>query len=219
MRTVIFAVVALALLAVGAIGGFFYGQTVGQAQANEIRSNFLASRGIGQGGAAGAQGGAAGGQSGATGGQGGFAGGFAGQGGQGRGTFGSIKDVAGNTINLSTANAAVKVTVTDQTQIQRTVQQPVQLSELQSGESIVVTGDQDSQGNITARSISIVPQGAFGGRQGAGANATPGANVTPGASGQGSGGNRGGGGRAGANSTPGAAGAQGGAAPQPTPAR
>ncbi|MFN8484906.1 MAG: DUF5666 domain-containing protein [Anaerolineae bacterium] len=216
MRTVIFAIVALALLAIGAVGGFFYGQTVGQAQANDIRNNFLASRGInagGQGGAA--QAGGVGGQAGQT----GQGGGFAGQGGQGRGTFGSIKDVAGNTINLSTANAAVKVTVTDQTQIQRTVQQPMQLSELQSGENVVVTGDQDSQGNITARSINIVPQGAFGGRQGAGASGTPGANATPAAGGQGGqGGNRGGG-RPGANGTPGAAGGQGGAAPQPTQTR
>ncbi|MFN8474164.1 MAG: hypothetical protein U0822_18370 [Anaerolineae bacterium] len=209
MRTVIFAVVALALLAVGAVGGFFYGQTVGQAQANEIRNNFLQSRGIGQGGQGGAQGGGFGG---ANGGQ---AGGFAGQNGQGRGTFGSIKDVSGNTIDLSTANAAVKVTVTDQTQIQRTVQEPVKVGDLQSGENIVVTGDQDSQGNITARSINIVPQGAFGGRQGAGPNATPGAAGAQ----SGQGGNRGGGGRQGANATPGAAGAQGGQAPQPTPTR
>ena len=171
MRTVIMAVAALVLLGIGAAGGFFYGQTVGQAQANEIRTNFLQSRGISQGGnGAAAQ---AGGFGGANGGQ---AGGFAGQGGQGRGTFGAIKDVSGNTINLSTANAAVKVTVTDQTTIQRTVQQPIKISDLQSGENIVVTGDQDSQGNITARSINIVPQGGgFGGQRGANASGAPGA--------------------------------------------
>ena len=108
--------------------------------------------------AAGAAGAAA---SGAAGGQGAAAfGGFGG----GQGTFGSVKSVEGNTIELSTAQAAVKVTVNDQTTVQQTVPQAVPLNQLQPGTNVMVVGDRDAQGNMTARSINVLPQGTPGRR-------------------------------------------------------
>ncbi len=160
MRALMYSLLALCLLAVGAVGGYFYGLTVGQTQATAIRDNFLQSRGIGAGanGAAGAAGAAA---SGAAGGQGAAAfGGFGG----GQGTFGSVKSVEGNTIELSTAQAAVKVTVNDQTTVQQTVPQAVPLNQLQPGTNVMVVGDRDAQGNMTARSINVLPQGTPGRR-------------------------------------------------------
>ncbi len=112
MRALMYSLLAVVLLAVGAVGGYFYGLTVGQTQAATVRDNFLQSRGIGAGttGAGGAAGGTA---NGAAGGQAAF-GGFGG----GQGTFGSVKSVTGNTIELSTAQSALKVTVNDQTTVQ-----------------------------------------------------------------------------------------------------
>lgn len=222
MRTIIYSLVALVLLGVGATGGYFYGLTIGQTQAATVRNAFFQDRGITQGGTAtggAATGGAAGGAGAAQGAAqtAGGAGGFGGQGGQG--TFGSVRSVSGNTIEVSTAQAVVKVTVNDQTTIQTTVQQPVNLTDLQVGANVVIQGDRDSQGNVTARTVNVVPQGfGGGGQRGAAADGTPGAG----------GGQRGAG--VAAEGTPGAGGArrpgggggqggQGGAPAQGTPAR
>ncbi len=174
MRALMYSLLALVLLAVGAVGGYFYGLTVGQTQATTIRDNFLQSRGIGAG-AAGAAGAASGAANGAAGGQ---AAAFGGLGG-GQGTFGSVKSVNGNTIELSTAQSAVKVTVNDQTTVQQAVQQSVPIDQLQAGTNVVVVGDRDAQGNITARSINVLPQGVTGRRAESGTPVAEGG--TPGA--------------------------------------
>lgn len=174
MRTIIYTIVALVLLAIGAAGGYFYGVTVGQTQANTIRQQFLTDRGLTPGGAGGAAA--------TAGGQGaGGAAGFGGQGGQG--TFGSVRSVSGNTLEVAAPNGSlVKVTLTDQTTVQQTVQQTAAVSDLQPGTQVVIQGERDSQGNVTARSINVVPAGAGGAAGAAGRR-----EGTPGAGGQGGG--------------------------------
>lgn len=199
MRAVMYSLIALVLLGIGAAGGYFYGLTIGQTQAADIRTSFLQSRGLANAG--GATGGSAAGTAGgsATGGAGAgnFVVGATGAGG-GQGTFGSVKSISGNTIELSTAQAAIKVMVNDQTTVQQTVQQTVALSDLQPGANIVVQGERDAQGNITARSINVVPQGFGGPRR---ADGTPGAADAPAFS---RGDGTPGAGRPGADGTPGA---------------
>src|SRR5689334_19757946 len=116
MKTIFMSLAALVVLGIGAVGGYFYGMNVGIAQANDIRSQFAAQRGLTTGAAGAGGAGGTGGAAATQGGQGGF-GGFGGQGGAGgQGTFGSVKSVEGNTIELTSAQGAtVKVTVTDQT--------------------------------------------------------------------------------------------------------
>lgn len=96
---------------------------------------------------------------------------------QGRGmVFGTIEQVgADGTLVVQDNNGGqVRVRVTDTTLIEKTVSAAV--SDLQSGESVMVSGTQEQDGSITARSVQVVPAG----RLGFGAPGAPGA---PGAAG------------------------------------
>ncbi len=194
MRTLLYSLIALVLLGVGGAGGYFYGVTVGETRAADIRSRFLQDRGLaGQAGAGGNVTTGAGGQ-GAGGAQGAAGGAFGQFGGGGQGTFGSVKSVEGNVIEVSTAQAVVKVTVPEGTRIQETVQQQVNLTDLKPGMNVVVQGDRDGQGNVTARAINLVPQGFGGGQGGQGGQGTQGQGQGgQGQGGQGQGGRRQGG--------------------------
>lgn len=172
MRTLVYSLIALVLLGIGSVGGYFYGLTVGETRATDIRTRFLTDRGIAGQTATGGNGAAAG--QGGSAAQGGAGGAFAQFGGGGQGTFGSVKSVEGNVIEVSTAQAVVKVTIPEGARIQETVQQQVSLSDLKPGMNVVVQGDRDAQGNVTARAINLVPQGLGGGQGGqAGQGGTP----------------------------------------------
>jgi hypothetical protein len=139
-------VVALVVVAAAsAFGGYTTGVNAGKTQALAARDAFFAARGIGTG-----QGGA----------------GFTGQGGNGGQQFnpnnfatGQVKQIDGNTIQLSTAQAVVTVKVSDQTQIQK--MGSGSLSDIQTGERITVQGTRGADGVMTAQSIQI--GGAFRG--------------------------------------------------------
>jgi hypothetical protein len=153
---VIIVVAALVVGAAAGFGGYSMGKSAGTAQALAARQNFFAARGGGQGGAAGT---------------GNAAGGNGQAGGLGRGNFGQIKQISGDTIDLSTATAVLKVKVTSQTQIEKQAQGTI--SDLQTGERITVSGSTGSDGVLTATRIQLLPAnaGGPGGQQQAGAGA------------------------------------------------
>jgi hypothetical protein len=67
------------------------------------------------------------------------------------GTLGTIEEVDGNTLILSTEEGTVRVETTDTTLIEKYVS--VQVGDLEVGEQIVVSGSENSDGSLTARSI------------------------------------------------------------------
>jgi hypothetical protein len=118
---------AIALIALGFIGGLFVGKSMGN------DSTQVAFPGAGQNGPTFTNGG-----------NGAFPGGGA--------TFGTIKSIDGNTITLETANGdTVTVHVGSDTAIQ--VTKNGSLSDLETGDSVVVAGAQND-GSIDANSIT-----------------------------------------------------------------
>ncbi len=126
-----------------AAGSFWGGMTYQTKQADQIRTQFMNARGImdqGQNnftppsGAGQFQSGAAG---------------FA-----GRGTSGQVKSVEGNVLTLSTAQNVTTVNLSDSTKIEKTVTGAI--SDLQPGMRVMVTGEKDSNGNITASQVAIL---------------------------------------------------------------
>src|SRR5512138_2602630 len=107
--------VIIVVAAVAAFGGFFYGTSVGEARANQVRQDFFAQRN-GQGG-----------NGGASGGVGNAGGGLFGQNGQGtqngqgnrRGTAGTVKSNNGNTMQVSTRDSVVTVNISSQTTVEK----------------------------------------------------------------------------------------------------
>jgi hypothetical protein len=138
MKRILWIIAGVALLAIAAGAGFQYGKTYQSNQANQIRSQFLRSRGINTGsGSGGAQ-----------------AAGFGG------GTFGQLKSVNGNTLTVSTQNGDVTVDLTANTQIEKTTAGTP--ADLQAGEQLVVRGQRDSSGTVTAETVQIRNGGAPG---------------------------------------------------------
>ena len=167
------AVIVVSVIVIGAAAGFAgytAGVNTGKTQALAARNAFLAERGIGS-----SQGAAA----------------FNGQGfngGQNGGrqfnpnnfTAGQVKQIDGNTIQLSTAQSVETVKVDDQTQIQK--MGAGSLSDIQTGERITVQGARGSDGVMTAQSVQIggrFPGGGPNGQPapGAGANAAAGSST------------------------------------------
>lgn len=148
MKNVIMGAIALVVVVVVGAGAFFAGTAYGQSQANNTRSEFFRNRGGGTTGGAGGMGGQLG-QNG-QGGQGGQGGQFA-----GRGVFGTVKSVNGNTVVLTMQDGStVTVTVNAQTAIQKTTSGTA--SDIQPGERITVESQQTGA-NITANAIQIRP--------------------------------------------------------------
>lgn len=151
-KTTTIIVFIVALLVVGA-GAFFGGMTFGKAQAatnQQAQFQRFASRagqfpGNGQfpGGA----------QASGT-----PQAGAAGQGFARGGTVGTVEQIDGNTLIVSTTDGPVKVQITDTTLIQKTTE--ITAAELEKGSSVIVTGSRNDDGSITAR--SIMPAGNFG---------------------------------------------------------
>jgi hypothetical protein len=136
MKKILLVIAGLALLAIAAGAGFEYGKSYQGNQASQIRNQFLRSRGItpsnGSGGPE--------------------AGGFGG-GGFGGGTFGQLKSVNGNTLTVTTQNGDVTVDLTANTQIEKTTAGAP--ADLQAGQQLVVRGQRDSSGTVTAESVQI----------------------------------------------------------------
>ena len=141
-REVMIALVAIAVLAVGA-GAFYGGMKYGQ---NQLLKNptALMQAMRGQGGQDG-QGGF-GPNDGGTGRQ--QQGGITGTGGN---IMGTVESIDGSTIKVTTQDATVVVQTTDTTLIQRTA--TAKVSDLQVGEQVTVAGTKNTDGSYTARSI------------------------------------------------------------------
>lgn len=169
------------VLAVGFIGGAFVGKQASSGGDRQL-PDFAASGGL-PGGMPGASGESGdGGTDGSTGSnqQGGGlpAGGMGGFGGMTMGTIASVGD--GTLVVTDQSGNEVTVTVGDDTSI--TKQAEISLQDLAVGTMIVVRGETDDDGNVTAQSIS--EGGGFGGGMGMPGGAMPG---LPGAPGAGSG--------------------------------
>ena len=143
-KSIVMIVGAIVLAVLIGAGGFMGGMAYQSNQANQVRDNFMRSRGLdpnavpGEGQIMpfeqennGAQGRA-------------FFGG---------GTTGQVKSVEGNVLTLSTAQNVTTVNLTDTTQIEKA--DTVTTSDLQPGERVFVMGERDSEGNITASQILI----------------------------------------------------------------
>jgi hypothetical protein len=87
-------------------------------------------------------------------------------GGQG-GIFGQIENIADGVLVIKDNNGKqTQVKVTDTTLIEK--QASVKLTDLATGETVIVSGSQGADGTITARSVQVAPAGRFGaGRPGA----------------------------------------------------
>jgi hypothetical protein len=74
----------------------------------------------------------------------------------GGGTIGQIKSIEGDAITLSTAEDVTKVNLSEDTLI--TKMATVSLADLEPGMRIMVTGQRDDAGNITAVQIQVVDE-------------------------------------------------------------
>jgi hypothetical protein len=148
MKTTLIIVIVIAVIVAAGVGvgGFFAGKAYEKSQANTVRNDFMRSRGIQdfnpndlpaganvQNGQARAFGG---------------------------GAFGTVKSIDGNTLILTTAqNTEVKVTLSDTTQIEKTISGAT--SDLTAGLQVSVNGQRDASGNITAVQVTILPAGSI----------------------------------------------------------
>ncbi len=74
------------------------------------------------------------------------------RGGQGfGGTMGTIEEVEGDTLILSTQQGTIRVQTTDTTLIEK--YESVQVGNLEVGEQVIVSGSENADGSLTARSI------------------------------------------------------------------
>ena len=88
----------------------------------------------------------------------------------GGGTFGQIDEIDGDTLIVTTRNGnQIKVLVTGTTLIEKYAS--VSATDLEIGETLVISGSKNEDGSITARSLQVAPAGRMGGnRQGTGGN-------------------------------------------------
>ena len=148
MKKWVWIIGAVVLMAAVAAGSFWGGMTYQSNKADQARANFETMRGPFAGGqppsfAQGTQGGGNLGD-----------GTQAGQAFRGAGIIGQIKEIDGDTLTISTAQDVTTVNLSDATQIIKSVQ--TEISELQPGMRIMVAGQPDEDGNITAVQITIV---------------------------------------------------------------
>jgi hypothetical protein len=76
------------------------------------------------------------------------------------GTMGTIEAVEGETLVINSAEGIIRVQTTDTTLIQKNM--PVGVGDLEIGEAVVVSGPQNDDGSITARSVMSVGAFRFG---------------------------------------------------------
>ncbi len=88
---------------------------------------------------------------------------FAGR--QGNMLFGEIQSIGDGELTVTDANGQqITVYVADTTLIQK--QAEVTLADLDQGETVVISGNRDDDGNITARSLQVTSGGGFFGQPG-----------------------------------------------------
>jgi hypothetical protein len=137
-------IIAGMILVIGLVaGGSFWGGITYQTnKVNQARLNFENARGQApNAGAAFPGGGAPNGQAPS----GGFSGG---------GTVGQVKTIEGNVMTISTAQDVTTVNLSSATQIEKSVAGTA--DDLQPGMRVMITGQKDSNGNITASQITIL---------------------------------------------------------------
>ena len=76
------------------------------------------------------------------------------------GTMGTIEGVEGETLIINSNEGLIRVQTTDTTLIQKNM--PVGVGDLEIGEAVVVSGPQNDDGSITARSVMSVGAFRFG---------------------------------------------------------
>lgn len=76
------------------------------------------------------------------------------------GLTGTIEKVEGNTITVNTTRGPIRVTLGQNTLIQKS--SPGSASDLQPGQQLTVVGQRAEDGTIQARSILLLPEGATG---------------------------------------------------------
>ncbi len=144
-KGLVIGLVIVVMAVVAAAGGYFYGVSAGEARANQAGQGLVSPRGAqGAPGAAGQPGLPSAGAPGAAG---------------GRGTVGTVKSVDGTTMQVSTRDSVVTVTLTGQTRVQ--TQATGSLSDIKVGDNVMVVGSQGSDGAISAQSVQLmgtVPQ-------------------------------------------------------------
>ena len=156
---IILGIIALILVAGGSFyGGMLYGEQKATASLPDfLREGGLPGGDTGQPGAFGMRG-----QAGAMPGGGAFAG----------MTVGQIESVDGNNLMITdNAGKQIKVTVTDTTLIEK--QASVTVGDLEIGETIMISGSENEDGSITARSVQSAPAGRLGGTRPEGMTTNP----------------------------------------------
>jgi hypothetical protein len=78
----------------------------------------------------------------------------------GRGTIGVVKTIDGDVLTISTAQDVTTVTLSADTRIEKNVS--ATLTDLQPGVRVMVTGQADQDGNISASQIQIVNDATTG---------------------------------------------------------
>lgn len=147
MKKLLIVVIAVVVIGLVGFGGFEGGRYYERNQANQTRNDFLRSRGLPANGQF------------PNDGQ--FQGGGANAGQRrvfGGGVTGQIKSIDGKTITVTTAQNTTTVTMTDATQVQKSSAGTV--ADLQPGDQVLVTGQRDASGNVTAVQILIMGTGA-----------------------------------------------------------
>lgn len=159
-RIVKIALMVVAALAIAA-GSFYGGMVFGE---NRAQAPFLAVREAEGFGARGQFRGLAGGPQGLDRGQ--------TAGAEGGMLFGEIQAIGDGELTVTDPNGQeLQVYVADTTLIQK--QAEVTLADLQQGEMVIISGNRDDEGNITARSLQVSPGEGFFGRP---LNTVPGGN-------------------------------------------
>lgn len=86
--------------------------------------------------------------------------GFARFGEQGGGLIGQIEEINGDTLIITNFEGQqTRVQVTDTTLIEKYAS--VTVAELEPGEQVIVSGSENEDGSITARSVQVAPAGRF----------------------------------------------------------
>jgi hypothetical protein len=154
MRKILLIVGIVILAAAAAAGGFYGGVQYQSNIVDQAQANFERARGefpTGQ----------------ALGGMGDFPGGAGSTGGQAfglrGGISGQIKSIDGNTLTISTAEDVTTVNLSEATRIQETRVVELSLSDLQPGVRVMVTGEKDENGVVSATQIMILANNLPGG--------------------------------------------------------
>jgi hypothetical protein len=154
MRKILLIVGIVILAAAAAAGGFYGGVQYQSNIVDQAQANFERARGefpTGQ----------------APGGMGDFPGGAGSTGGQAfglrGGISGQIKSIDGNTLTISTAEDVTTVNLSEATRIQETRVVELSLSDLQPGVRVMVTGEKDENGVVSATQIMILANNLPGG--------------------------------------------------------